>query len=210
MGNVRPWRSTDPMQLLPPQLAGWGLAATRALVPNDTVPHDAFPASLFDCGPRVAGRASHPAPDQIEWRQIGNDVPMSTIWTPSGERPVRREHDPAPQPQPGAGAGASPGGFEYDEPTDDEIKAHLAEVARQLLHTPASVVIANHCIGLFQLAALHLEEANLEDAKLAIDALGAVVETLGKRLGEEEATLREALAQLRLAYVQRSQQSAGG
>jgi hypothetical protein len=124
---------------------------------------------------------------------------MSTIWTPGGERPIRRDPDPAPPP---AGGPSDP---YADEPTEAEVRAHLAQVAQQLLQTPASVVVANHCIGLFQLAALHLEEGNLEEARLGIDALGAIVETLGPRLGEEEATLREALAQLRLAYVQRMQ-----
>ena len=136
---------------------------------------------------------------------------MSSIWTPSGERPIRRDPEPAAAPSPppvGRGGGPDP---EYgDEPTDAEVRAHLAAMAQQLLETPASVVIANHCIGLFQLAALHLEEGNLAEAKLAVDALGAIVETLGRRLGEEEPTLREALAQLRLAYVQRSQSPQAG
>ncbi len=129
---------------------------------------------------------------------------MSSIWTPSGERPVRRDPEPAPSPPSGAaGPGPAPAGV--GEPaTDEELRAHLEAVAQQMLETPAEVVVANHCIGLFQLAALHLEERNLDQARLAIDALGAVVETLGRRLGEEEPTLREALAQLRLAFVQRS------
>ena len=73
------------------------------------------------------------------------------------------------------------------------------------------MVIANHCIGLFQLAVLHLEQSppNREEAKLAIDAMAAIVEGLGPRLGEDYPSLQEALAQLRLAYVQR-QQMAGG
>ena len=126
---------------------------------------------------------------------------MSTIWTPSGERPIRREPEPPPQ-------AAAPSPLEDDdlrEPTEEELAAHFAAVQRQLLETPASVVIANHCIGLFQLAVLHLEQepANFPDAKLAIDGMGAIVETLGPRLGEEEAPMREALSQLRLAYVQR-------
>ena len=97
-----------------------------------------------------------------------------------------------------------------DEPSEEELRAHFAEVQRQLLDTPASMVIANHCIGLFQLAVLHLEQPtpNLQEAKLAIDAMGAITEGLGSRLGEEEAPLREALTQLRLGYVQR-QQAAG-
>ena len=85
-----------------------------------------------------------------------------------------------------------------------ELEAELADVQRQLLETPASVIIANHCIGLFQLAALHLNQqpANLIDAQLAIDALGAIVEGLADRLGKDEEPLRDALAQIRLAFVQ--------
>ncbi len=123
---------------------------------------------------------------------------MSTIWTPSGERPIRRESEPdATQPQ----APSDP----RREPTEEEMLAQMAAVQRQLLETPAAVVIANHCIGLFQLAVLHLEQSppNLAEAQLAIDALAAIVEGLGSRLNEEEAPLREALAQLRLAFVQR-------
>ena len=112
---------------------------------------------------------------------------MGTIWTPSGEQPVGDEGD---QPQ---------GGEE-----SEELEAELAEVQRQLLETPASVIIANHAIGLFQLAALHLNQQppNLVDAQLAIDALGSLVEGLGDRLGPDEEALRDALAQIRLAFVQ--------
>ena len=58
----------------------------------------------------------------------------------------------------------------------EELEAELAEVQRQLLETPASVIIANHAIGLFQLAALHLNQQppNFVDAQLAIDALGSL------------------------------------
>lgn len=132
---------------------------------------------------------------------------MSSIWTPSGERPVRREPDPAPPPRQQAYQQPPPDLDVGDPATDEELRAHLAAMAQQMLETPAAVIIANHCIGLFQLAALHLEEGDLDDARLAIDALGGIVETLGSRLGEEEPTLREALAQLRLAYVQRSKSS---
>ena len=116
---------------------------------------------------------------------------MSSLWTPSGERPVDR---PAPsEPEPSVGP----------EPTDEEL-AQLAELQRQLLNVPAAVVVANHAIGLFQLGALHLnqEQPNLEQAQVAIDALAAIVERLGSRLGEHEDVLRDALAQLQMAYVQ--------
>jgi len=66
------------------------------------------------------------------------------------------------------------------------------------------VVIANHCFGLFELAGVYLSQSppRLEQARLAIDAFGAVVEGVGGRLGETEGTLRDALAQIRLAFVQ--------
>ena len=65
-------------------------------------------------------------------------------------------------------------------------------------------MVANHCYGLFELAAVYLSGSppHLEDARLAIDAFGAVVEGLGERLGEAHPSLRDALAQIRLAYVQ--------
>jgi hypothetical protein len=101
-----------------------------------------------------------------------------------------------------------PGGEQPEVP--EELEAELADVQRQLLETPASVIIANHAIGLFQLAALHLNQQppNFIDAQLAIDALGSLVEGLGDRLGPDEEPLRDALAQIRLAFVQIK--SAGG
>ena len=74
----------------------------------------------------------------------------------------------------------------------------------QLLATPAEVVIANHAYGLFELAAVHLsaDSPQLEQARLAIDSLGALIDGLGDRLGEPGPSLRDALAQIRLAFVQ--------
>ena len=128
---------------------------------------------------------------------------MSTIWTPSGERPIRRE------PEPQAAEQAPPTG--YRDLSEEELQAQFAEVQRQLLGTPVEVVVANHAIGLFQLAVLHLEQSppNLTEAKLAIDAMAAVVDGLRNRLGDEELPLREALAQLQLAFVQRQTQGGG-
>jgi Domain of unknown function (DUF1844) len=80
----------------------------------------------------------------------------------------------------------------------------MEALRQQLAETPAELVIANHGFGLFELAALHLslQPPQLEEARLAIDALGALVEGMEGRLGEQETTLREGLAQLRLAFVQ--------
>lgn len=114
---------------------------------------------------------------------------MSSIWTPGGERPVGRDEPP-------------PGGD--DEPTEAELQAQLEEMTRQLASTPASVVAANHAMGLFELAALHLSQQppNLVEGSFAIDAMAALVEGMAGRWDENEATLRDALAQLRVAFVQ--------
>jgi hypothetical protein len=122
---------------------------------------------------------------------------MSTIWTPGGERPVGRQpSEPAP-----ADIGAP---LEDEELTDEEMAARMEELRLQLAETPAELVIANHCYGLFELAALHLsvQPPQLEQAQVAIDALGLMVEGLAGRLGEPEQQLQDGLSQLRMAFVQ--------
>jgi len=83
--------------------------------------------------------------------------------------------------------------------TEDE----LVEIARHLAAAPAEDVVANHCYGLFELAALHLSQQppQLDKARLAIDALGLLVDGLGDRLGQHAEALLDGLSQLRLAFV---------
>ena len=127
---------------------------------------------------------------------------MSTLWTPGGERPVGRSGESKPPPPPTEPPPSAP--QMEGEPSEAELRAHMEELRAQLLHTPAAVVIANHAFGLFELAALHLsnQPPNLEQARLSIDAFGALVEGLQGRLGDQEGQLVEGLAQLRLAFVQ--------
>ncbi len=98
---------------------------------------------------------------------------------------------------------------QFDETTDEtaaETLEAIAEARRRLAEVPASVVVTNHAMGLFELAAIHLsaEPARLADAALAIDALGFLVDGLGDRLGEHHETLVAALGNIRLVFVQRS------
>jgi hypothetical protein len=130
-----------------------------------------------------------------------------TIWTPDGERPVPRPGDQSDGP--GGGPGQVPGDPAADLSPEDrarleEMQAELADVRAQLVQAPAAVVIANHAMGIYELAALHLtaSEPKLVEASLAIDALAALVDGLEGRLGDPEDTLREALVQLRTAYVE--------
>ena len=121
---------------------------------------------------------------------------MSSLWTPGGEHPVDD-------------GGSEPEGVleELDEFDDDrlaEAAAEMAEVRRQLAQVPAVQVVANHIMGLYELAAIHLSQSppQFSEATLAIDAMAAVVDGLKGRLVELEPTLKDALGQIRLAFVQ--------
>jgi hypothetical protein len=92
-------------------------------------------------------------------------------------------------------------------PNPEEMAAmqeELAAMTAEIAQVPASAVIANHVVGLFQLAAVHLQidPPNFPDATLAIDAMSAVVDGLKGRLGPDESTLVDALSQIRMAFVQ--------
>ncbi len=132
---------------------------------------------------------------------------MSTFWTPSGERPIPRD-EPAAPPQPPAGP---PGGAEA-EMDEEELQAELRAMQEQMLRTPAAIVVANHCIGLLELAALHLghEPPHLADAQVAIDALAGIIDAVGPRLGDNGPALMQALTQMRMAYVEAKSAASGG
>ena len=136
-----------------------------------------------------------------------------SLWTPDGEHPVGAETGAAPQPDaaPEPGAAAEPGAIPgLEDLTDEEraqaeqIAAELAEARQRLAEVDAATVVANHAMGLYELAAIHLgqQPPALTEASVAIDAMAGVVDALPGRLGENEPVLREALHQLRLAYVQ--------
>ena len=124
---------------------------------------------------------------------------MSTFWTPSGERPIPRD-EPAASPPPPAGP---PGGPDA-EMDEEELQAELRAMQEQMLRTPAAIVVANHCIGLIELAALHLGQnpPHLADAQVAIDALAGILDAVGPRLGDNGPALQQALTQMRMAFVE--------
>jgi hypothetical protein len=146
-----------------------------------------------------------------------------SLWTPSGEHPVDRpgrSTPPRPEPRPASGADAGSAtaeGPDLDDLSPEE-RAQLEAMAeqvedarRQLLSAPAGPVVGQQSLQFYELAALHLSqpEPRLEDAQVAIDALAAVVETLGPRLGPAENPLRQALDQVRLAYVEIASRQGG-
>jgi hypothetical protein len=139
---------------------------------------------------------------------------MSSLWTPSGEHFPNREGGagatPPPQNAAGSGppsSGRGPGDAGPADPSSEqsqaEAQAAVDAMREQLAQTPAEVVVANHCYGLFELAAVYLSQSPpmLFEARLAIDGLGALLDGLRGRLGEAEPSLHESISQLRLAFV---------
>ena len=123
-----------------------------------------------------------------------------SLWTPGGEHPV----DPN-EGQGGPAAGFGPEGMTPEQQVEaEQIAAQMAEVRAQLAQVPAAQVVANHAMGCWELAAIHLsaQPPAFVEAQVAIDAFGALVDVLQGKLGPDEVTLNDALAQLRLAFVQ--------
>jgi hypothetical protein len=90
-----------------------------------------------------------------------------------------------------------------DSALDDANQA-LRDAQARLAEVPAELVVTNHVMGLYELAAIHLsaEPPDLRASALAIDAVACLVEGLGDRLGDDAPTMRDALANIRLAFVQ--------
>ncbi len=154
---------------------------------------------------------------------------MSTLWTPEGEHRVPRTPNEGPPTEPsnpdnsdlGADFDAIEDGSAFDtdpstglpidprtgkpfEPEElAEMQAQLREAQERLTSVPAAEIVQNHMMGLFELAALHLQRdpVDLEEARLPIDALGLLVDNLADQLPAGE-TLAGALHQIRLAYVE--------
>jgi hypothetical protein len=109
-----------------------------------------------------------------------------------------------------SGDRSGPPGDGTDDDTDDGTSplddAHeaLREAQSRLADVPVEVVVTNHVMGLYELAAIHLsaDPPDLKGAALAIDAVACLVEGLGDRIGDDVPTLRNALANIRLAFVQ--------
>ena len=97
-----------------------------------------------------------------------------------------------------------------DGPDDQEaadqaaqIEAAMAEARARLADVPAEVVVTNHVMGLYELAAIHLsaDPPDLRQAVLAIDAVACLVDGLGNRLGDDAPTMQDALSNIKMAFV---------
>jgi len=144
-----------------------------------------------------------------------------SLWTPDGERPVPRQAAAAPPAAPvGAGPDGDDLGFDISMlpaemqaelaalPPEQQAQAlealaEMAESQRRIAETPAAEVVANHVMGFYELAAIHLQQEPpaFAEATVAIDAMRAVIDQLGPRLGDNLAVLNQALQQIQNAFV---------
>ena len=128
-----------------------------------------------------------------------------SLWTPDGEHPI-----------PPAGSPPADDLTEEQQEQARQMAKEMAEARAQLLEAEVATIIANHALGIYELAALHItaDDPDMTEARLAVDALGALVEGLEGRLGDGEPTLVDALANIKIGYVQRvnqlKQQSSDG
>jgi len=84
-----------------------------------------------------------------------------------------------------------------------DAQAALDDARQRIAEAPAQVVVVNHVMGLYELAAIHLSSTppKLSEASLAIDAMAALVERLGERMGEQTETMRDALSNIQMVFV---------
>ena len=140
-----------------------------------------------------------------------------SLWTPDGDVPIDPNRPTSSTPPPAErGAAGMVGGPEFDDLSPEEqakaelLIAEMAEMQRQLLGVPAAVIVVNHARGLLELAIMHLNQAEprFEEARLAIDAFAAILDSTGSRLGEDAEYLRQVLTQVQVAFVQRQSDTA--
>ncbi len=198
-------KSSDPAHglLQHRKMAGWGTSP-------------AFPwlSGAYDSGVPVELRVAPPMHGPGRPRKR---APMS-LWTPGGEVPIERNPgpDPTEPPAPDGGAAGMVGAPSLDDLSPEErqqaeeMVAQMAEVQRQVLSAPASQFVINHVVGLYELGAIHLgqPEPDLAAAQLAIDAMAALLDATEARLGEDAVSLRDALTQMQMVFVQMKAASA--
>jgi hypothetical protein len=119
--------------------------------------------------------------------------PKATVEAPIPAEPV------APEPVP-----SDIGERHPSEVWTPEQEAEARRIAQEIAETPSLDWVINTAVTLANVAATKMELGDPADAGLAIDALGAMVNSLSGKLADAEAPLRQTLAQLQMAYAERS------
>ena len=85
--------------------------------------------------------------------------------------------------------------------------SRCARCSTRLAETPVEAIVTQFAVELQEIAVLHLGLAaerpeSLAQAAIAIDAMGAIVDAVGERFGPNAEPLRQAVAALRLGFVE--------
>ena len=138
----------------------------------------------------------------------GSDA-AQTPEPPPQQAPPPRSEDPvdAPSPPPHAPptpsrGDAPPGGAR--EVWTPEQEAEMQRLTQEIAQRPSLEWVVNTALTLVNVAGTKLELGQAPDAQLAIDALAGMLQSAGSRLGSAEQPLRQALAELQLAFAQKA------
>jgi hypothetical protein len=153
-------------------------------------------------------QAEHRRPRVVDKRiSARGDAPEAAPETAAPETPAAPPQAPVEAPPeqtvPAAmESEAIPGGGPAVWTPEQEAEAR--RIAEEIAQTPSLDWVINTAVTLANVAATKIELGDPADAGLAIDALAALVNSLTGKLAEAEAPLRQTLAQLQMAYAERS------
>ena len=119
--------------------------------------------------------------------------------------------DPPPPVSPEPQQQATPQAPEASEPPPPgqevwtpEQEAEARRMAEEIAKTPSLDWVVQTAVTLANVAGTKMQLGAAADAQLAIDALAGIVDTVGPRLEDAEAPLRQTLAQLQMMYAERA------
>jgi hypothetical protein len=153
-----------------------------------------------------ARRDEPPAPAEGSSRGSTGPAPPAEPVTPpkdpepEGGRPSGGVWTPHQEAEPGGGEAAS--GEPSGQVWTPEQEAEAQRIAEEIARVPALDWVLSSCMTLTNVAAVKLDQGDMEGSQLAIDALDGLMGSLGSRLGANEAPLKQVLAQLKMTYAQ--------
>lgn len=102
-------------------------------------------------------------------------------------------------PQEDGDAAASPSEEPLWTPEQEEQARRMMD---EMAQVPSLNWVLQAAMELVNVASVKLNSGKLDEASLPIDALAGIVESVGSRLADAEAPLRQTLSQLRVAYAE--------
>lgn len=155
---------------------------------------------------RVSSRgAAAPSSEPVE---PPASEPIAT--PPPREEPVAPP-DPTPSPTPDPSTATEAHGHpDTDAPQTGpggrvwtpEEEAEAQRAAQEMAAVPARDWVLNVAVTLANVAGVKLQDGQMAEAQLAIDAFSGMVEKIETQMGEAAPVLRQTLAQLQMAYAQ--------